>query len=204
MPASRFAAWAGVSAEILVTRVTGVTKAPNPSTSGTLKDATEVTQAAEPTVTRVTGASPDEGVTQVTPHPMPGLPRNHVDDQTSNPGNPSNPGSNEWRDLFEKRAAIRELDGQRSCAEAERLAFGDAILEWHRRHGARPDSRRCAGCDDELPGEGGVSLCDGARLHLDGVRGVDCIIAYGHRWRSAAVAALQTLGVDPPAGFELL
>jgi hypothetical protein len=109
-----------------------------------------------------------------------------------------------WHGHFIIRTIERELGGYRSHRDAELLAFGDAILEWHRRHGARPDARRCAGCDDELPGEGGISLCDGARLHLDGVRGVDCIIAYGHRWRSASVAALQTLGVDPPAGFELL
>ena len=56
-----------------------------------------------------------------------------------------------WRDLFEERAAHREFDGGHSRADAERLAFGEMILEWHRRYGARPDPFRCAGCGDDMP-----------------------------------------------------
>ena len=79
------------------------------------------------------------------------------------------------------------------------------ILEWHRRHGARVLPDRCAGCGDDLPdGAGLIVNSDGARVHFDGVRGVDCIIAYGTRWRGAAVAGLQALGLRPPEGFELL
>jgi hypothetical protein len=37
-----------------------------------------------------------------------------------------------WRDFFDERAAHREFDGGYSRAEAERLAFGEMILEWHR------------------------------------------------------------------------
>src|SRR5258706_15655924 len=44
-----------------------------------------------------------------------------------------------WRDRFAVRLAHRWLDGQRPWQEAERLAFNDMILEWHRRHGARLD-----------------------------------------------------------------
>jgi hypothetical protein len=76
------------------------------------------------------------------------------------------------------------------------------ILEWHRRHGTRPDPHRCAGCGDDLPSKGDLALCDGARVHFDAVRGVDCIIAYGKKWRSA-VAALRELGFNPAQGFEL-
>jgi hypothetical protein len=32
---------------------------------------------------------------------------------------------------------------------------------------------------------------------------VDCIIAYGQKWRGAAAAALRELGFDLPQGFEL-
>jgi hypothetical protein len=88
------------------------------------------------------------------------------------------------------------------------------ILEWHRRHGTRPDPHRCAGCGDDLPSKGGLALCDGARVHFDAVRGVDRIIAYavrgvdrivayGKKWRSAAVAALRELGFNPAQGFDL-
>ena len=108
-----------------------------------------------------------------------------------------------WRDFFDERAAHREFDGGHSRPEAERLAFGEMTLEWHRRHGARPDPLRCAGCGDELPSETGLTLCDGARVHFDGIRGTDCIISYGKKWRGAAVAALRALGFDPPQGFEL-
>ena len=108
-----------------------------------------------------------------------------------------------WRDFFDERAAHREFDGGHSRDEAERLAFGEMLLEWHRRHGARPDPNRCAGCGDELPSNGGLTLSDGARVHFDGVRGVNCIIAYGRKWRGAAVAAVRDLGIDPPQGLEL-
>ena len=108
-----------------------------------------------------------------------------------------------WRDLFDERAAHREFDGGHSRADAERLAFGEMILEWHRRYGARPDPFRCAGCGDDMPSKGGMALSDGARVHFDAVRRVDCIIAYGQKWRGAAAAALRELGFDPPQGFEL-
>jgi hypothetical protein len=109
----------------------------------------------------------------------------------------------DWRDFLDERAAHREFDGGHSRAEAERLAFGEMLLEWHHRHGVRPDPDRCAGCGDDMPSNGGLTLCDGARVHFDAVRGVDCIIAYGKKWRGAAMAALHDLGFDPPDGFEL-
>jgi hypothetical protein len=76
------------------------------------------------------------------------------------------------------------------------------VLEWHRRYGARPDPFRCAGCGDDLPSKGGLALSDGARVHLDAARGVNCVIGYGQKWRSFAVVALRELGFNPPQGFE--
>jgi hypothetical protein len=108
-----------------------------------------------------------------------------------------------WRDFFEERAAHREFDGGHSRPDAERLAFGEMILAWHQQHGVGPDPGRCAGCGDELPGEVGLALCDGARVHFDAVRKADCIITYGKKWRSTAVVALRELGFNPPEGFEL-
>lgn len=108
-----------------------------------------------------------------------------------------------WRDFFEERAAHRQYDGGYPGVQAEQLAFGEAILEWHRRHGARADPRRCAGCGDILPGDAGLILADGARAHFGGIHGVDCLVYYGAKWRGAAIEGLHELGLDPPEAFEL-
>jgi hypothetical protein len=110
-----------------------------------------------------------------------------------------------WRGQFAARSVHWSLDGHREWQEAERLAFGDMIIEWHRRHGACPDPRRCAGCGEELSdGVGIVVDHGGARVHFDAARRIDCIVEFGQKWRGAAVAGLRMLGVNPPAGFELL
>jgi hypothetical protein len=110
-----------------------------------------------------------------------------------------------WRDRFTARIAHWSLDGQRPWQEAERLAFGEMILDWNRLHGARPEPGRCAGCGDEMANDVGFGVdSNGTCVHFGGVRRDDCIIAYGQKWRSAAIAGLRALGVDPPKGFELL
>jgi hypothetical protein len=109
-----------------------------------------------------------------------------------------------WHDFFNERAAHREFDGGYSRVDAERLVFGEMILEWHRRYSAPRDPHRCAGCGDDLVGENILALCDGARVHFDGVRGVNCITTYGKKWRGSAVAALRAIGLVPPPGFDSL
>jgi hypothetical protein len=110
-----------------------------------------------------------------------------------------------WRDRYAAGIARWSLNGERQWHEAERLAFADLILEWHRRHGSLSDPGRCAGCGDELPDHAGAIIDrDRSRVHFDDVRRIDCIIAYGTRWRGAAVAGLHALGIEPPEGFELL
>src|SRR6267142_3637216 len=89
------------------------------------------------------------------------------------------------RNLFEERATIREIYRGHPRENAERLAFSDVILEWHLRYGARPDPSRCYGCGDEMAAGAGLVLCDGVRLHVDGVRGINCVTAYGQKWRGA-------------------
>jgi hypothetical protein len=89
--------------------------------------------------------------------------------------------------------------------EAEVLAFNELILDWYRHRGVRPDPRLCAGCGDALPDSVGLAVDpDGARVHFDGVRRVDCLIAFGQKWRGDAVAGLRRLGIEPPSGFTLL
>ena len=109
-----------------------------------------------------------------------------------------------WRDRYAARI-VHWFRGGHPWQEAEGLAFGELILTWHRERGVRPDPARCAGCSGDLRNGADLILdCDGTRVHLDIVRGVDCIIAYGTRWRGSAVAGLRALGLHPPAGFELL
>jgi hypothetical protein len=218
MPAGRFAAWAGNRTECEVSGVTSVTDILNASISAALGAVAEVTLAAESKVTRVTALGVGAGeVTRVTQPLTPGLSRKPINDHSSNPSSRSNPQKKEcpaslnvaadpawWHDFFEERAAIREIDGGRSREDAERLAFDDVILKWHHHHGAHSDPRRCAGCGVKLVGEADLVLSDGARVHLDAARGVNCVITYGQKWRGAAVAALRALGLDPPKGFSLL
>jgi hypothetical protein len=109
-----------------------------------------------------------------------------------------------WRRQFANRTIHWEVGGYRVRREAEMLAFNELVVDWHWRNGARLDPRRCAGCGDKLPRGVGI-LVDrgGVRVHFDAGRRDDCIIAFGAKWRGAAVAALQSLGINPRAGFEL-
>jgi hypothetical protein len=110
-----------------------------------------------------------------------------------------------WRDRYAARVVHWFLHGQRRWQEAERLAFNELILGWHRQYGTRPDPSRCAGCGDGLPSDGGLIVdSDGARVHFDGVRQVACIIAYGENWRGAAVAGLHRLGIEAPVDADAL
>jgi hypothetical protein len=107
-----------------------------------------------------------------------------------------------WHSQFAICIINRELGGTRTTAQAQHLAFGDIVVEWHRRYGEPPDSRCCAGCGFELlEPASAVVLSDGARIHFGGVHRADCLIRYGRIWRQAAVAALARVGIDPPKGF---
>ncbi len=109
-----------------------------------------------------------------------------------------------WQGHYSARVVHWFLRGQRRWHEAEAIAYGEMLMEWHEHYGARSDPCRCAGCGEELSGRDGLVLSDGARLHLAGVRGLECVTAYGHKWRGAAVNQLRALGLDPPHGFTLL
>jgi hypothetical protein len=124
-------------------------------------------------------------------------------EQMRDPATP--PSIASWRDRFAARIAHWSLDGQRPWQRAERLAFGEMILDWHRLHGASSEPGRCAGCGDEIANDIGFEVDgNGTRVHFDGDRRDDCIIAYGQKWRGAAIAGLRALGVNPPHGFEAL
>jgi hypothetical protein len=107
-----------------------------------------------------------------------------------------------WRRHFAVRTTHWGLSGRRSKAEAERLAYGELLDEWRKSHGRRSPAWQCAGCDEPIGGRSALSLADGPRVHFDEER--ECLIRFGRRWHSEAVAALKALGLDPPLGFELL
>jgi hypothetical protein len=85
--------------------------------------------------------------------------------------------------------------------EAARRAWGELEDRWHRLHGHRTLEWQCAGCGQVIGGLTALTLADGSRVHFDGL---DCLLAFGKRWRSEAAAGLQALGIYPPTGSEPL
>jgi hypothetical protein len=106
--------------------------------------------------------------------------------------------ASDWRAFFGERAAIREYDGMRPRAEAERLAWGETLVEWHRANASPAPSWQCAGCGEPHLGASAMTLPDAARVH--DMAGYGCLIAYGKRWRATATAALAAMGIEPLSG----
>ena len=102
----------------------------------------------------------------------------------------------DWRDLYEERAAIRQYEASYSRQEAERLAWGEVVNEWHMTHGERTPRDHCAGCLKPIDGgEKALDHADGTRTHM--ADGFGCITKYGDRWRGAAEKALAGMGLVP-------
>jgi len=59
-------------------------------------------------------------------------------------------------------------------------------------HGRRAPASLCAGCDQLISGVEILLLPDGTRVHFGGL---ECLVRYGERWRSAATDALVTMGL---------
>jgi hypothetical protein len=81
--------------------------------------------------------------------------------------------------------------------EAADLAWLEMQNGWHALHGERLPQWQCAGCGEAIGGRPVLPLGDGNRVHLDTL---DCVIAYGERWRDAATRALAAMRLPPPAG----
>jgi hypothetical protein len=100
----------------------------------------------------------------------------------------------QWRNQLDARTN-EWLLGDRGWEEARRLAWGDLVNEWHELHGQRWPIWQCAGCDAPIGGLAALDLPDGNRVHFDEI---ECLVAFGKRWRGAACTALVALGLEPP------
>lgn len=99
-----------------------------------------------------------------------------------------------WRREFRVRT-IHRLAVGRTLGEAERLAWGDLQVHWHRLHGKQYPFSQCAGCGEAIGAAPALELADQNRVHF---RAIDCLIRYGELWRGDAAQALATLGLAPP------
>ena len=103
-----------------------------------------------------------------------------------------------WRRQYLVRTINWELSGARSEGRARGIAWGELQVRWHRLHGTRIPRWQCAGCREPMGGLSALDLGDGNRVHLDAAHGLDCLLAFGERWRGEATAGLRALGLDPP------
>jgi hypothetical protein len=99
-----------------------------------------------------------------------------------------------WSERYTARA-FEWFGGGRSWADAQGLAWGDLINEWHERHGRRWPTWQCAGCDEPIGGLAALNLPDGNRVHFDDI---DCLINFGGRWRREAERGLEQFGLRAP------
>jgi len=102
----------------------------------------------------------------------------------------------DWRSLFEHRAAIAEVDGGLTRGRSESRAFSCCVAEWLNRHPIRSTSDCCCWCggaerDDNVLLPFGVEPTGHAWLHSS------CWRPWFLWRKQEAVAALADLGVNP-------
>jgi hypothetical protein len=98
------------------------------------------------------------------------------------------------------REALAYWSALHPADEAARLAWGELRGRWHRLYGECVPEWQCAGCGEPIGGADALTLGDGNRVHLGDAHGLDCVIAYGGRWRAGATRGLVSLGLKPPDG----
>jgi len=100
----------------------------------------------------------------------------------------------DWRARHHE--ALAYWNAFRPAGEAARMAWDEIESRWHMRHGERLPHWQCAGCREPIGGFSALPLADGNRVHF---HRVDCLLAFGERWRRAAAVGLTVLGLTPPA-----
>jgi hypothetical protein len=101
-----------------------------------------------------------------------------------------------------RRRIVDWIRGGRPKDEAERLAYGELLDEWRNSHGRVWPAWQCAGCGEPIGGSSALLLADENRIHFH--EGRECLVRFGRCWRGEAAAGLQGLGLEPPAGFNVL
>jgi TubC N-terminal docking domain len=107
---------------------------------------------------------------------------------------PTKPEAQFWK----QRLLVLTRDwsaGNRDLDSAAKLARENLINEWHAKYGKRAPAWQCVGCGKLIGGIESITLPDGNRVHLEPI---DCMIAFGRRWRAEAKDALLLLGVRLP------
>jgi hypothetical protein len=99
----------------------------------------------------------------------------------------------DWR--ARHREALAHWSALHTAGEAAGIAWQEMQVRWHRLHGERISEWQCAGCGEPIGGLAALALADGNRVHTEKL---DCLLAFGDRWRSEATAGLRALGLDPP------
>ncbi len=103
------------------------------------------------------------------------------------------------RTWLHERAAMREDSGT-TRVDADRLAFDQLLWIWHAANPVETAPGKCAACGTAFEPPV-MSLPDGAQVCDQPSH--TCLIAYGNGRRMEAVEALGSLGIKPPAWWEL-
>ena len=103
-----------------------------------------------------------------------------------------------WGREYLVRTITWKLSGTRSESRARVIAWGELEGLWLRRHCTHTPQWQCAGRGTPIGGLPALDLADGNRVHLDRL---DCLLAFGKRWRSEATTSLKALGLDAPPTY---
>ena len=100
-----------------------------------------------------------------------------------------------------ERAVMREVgSGGTTRVDADKLVFDELLWIWHAANPVEHAPGQCAACETAFEPPV-MALPDGATVCDQPDHG--CLIAYGNGRRQEAVNALQSLGIELPAWWEL-
>jgi len=105
----------------------------------------------------------------------------------------------DWRTLFDERAAIAEFDGELSRPDAEAEAFACCVIEWLRRNTACSNAGYCLSCGHGTRPENPV-LPFGTEPDSHAWLHAECWAAWHTRRKAQAAAALELMGLRAPPG----
>src|SRR5262249_744496 len=202
--------FAAFASETRATRATRATNTPAPQKSAVLEGDAAVAHADSTRATRATGPSDPTSVAHVA-QARGGWATNQATPEMAEYRRPGPSVAHvahvarefecDWLELYAERAAFRQYEAGYRRDVAQRLAFGEVVEAWCRRHPQPHDPAVCAGCGRPLAVDV-LDLPDGSRVHWERHREFACLIAAGLRRKERAVAALAALGLTPPGGWE--